>query len=209
MIAATGEGLRGQMDLGTQMVDDAVRVLGGSELLPTVGVSIHTLAITQAFSADLITNITGTLRRRINAEIQQGLVGAKTPYDVMQAIGDALPDSSVFSTVEFRAETIVRTEMGRAFGMATQARQQEASLAVPEMKKQWRWSHKGRVNHAAIDGQIRDVHLPFDVPGARHIPAARLMFPGDPAGPPGQTINCGCQSLPYVPGLSRDLQAAA
>ena len=25
-----------------------------------------------------------------------------------------------------------------------------------------------------------------------------LMYPRDPAGPPGETINCGCSSLPFM-----------
>jgi hypothetical protein len=26
----------------------------------------------------------------------------------------------------------------------------------------------------------------------------KLMYPRDPAGPPGEAINCGCASLPYM-----------
>lgn len=209
MTEAQGQGLQGQMDLGRRLVDEPLRIVAGSDILPTVMLPRSTLAIAHSFSADLITEVTSVLRRRINAELQQGLVRMKSPYEVMQAIGEDLPDSSVFNTVELRAETIVRTEMGRAYSMAAQVRQQQASRVVPGMKKQWRWSGRGRINHAAVHGQIRDVDQPFDVPGRRHVPAAQLMYPRDPAAPAGQSINCGCQSLPYIPGLSRDLPAAA
>lgn len=209
MTETQGAGLRGQMELGRRSIDEPLQIVAGSEILPTVGVARSTVAIAQAFSADLITDITGALRRRINTEIQQGVVGMKTPFDVMQAIDGQLPGASVFKTIELRAETIVRTEMGRAYSLAGQARLQEAQIVVHGLKKQWRWSGRGRANHAAIDGQIRDVELPFDVPPGRYVEAAQLMYPRDPAGPPGQTIVCGCQSLPYVPGLSRELPAAA
>lgn len=209
MTATQSEGLQGQWEQGRRMIDEPLQIVAGSEILPAVGLSRSTLATAQAFSADLITDITGALRRRINAEIQQGLVGMKTPYEVMQAIGDQLPNASVFQTIELRAETIVRTEMGRAYSLAGQARLQEAQLVVPGLKKQWRWSGRSRANHAAIDGQLRDVDLPFDVPPGRYVEGAQMMYPKDPAAPAGQTINCGCQSLPYVPGLSRELPAAA
>lgn len=209
MTAAQGEGLQGQMEMGRRLIDEPIQIVAGSEILPTTALSRSTLAIAQAFSADLITNVSDGLKRRINAEIQQGLVGMKTPYEVMRAIGGRLPDSSVFKTVALRAETITRTEMGRAYSLAAQARQQEAQIVVPGLKKQWRWSGRGRANHAAIDGQIRDVDQPYDVPPGRHVEGAQMMYPRDPAAPAGQTINCGCQSIPYIPGLSRDLPAAA
>lgn len=209
MTAAQGEGLQGQMELGRRLIDEPLRIAAGSDLLPTVGLSRSTLAVAQAFSADLITGITAALRRRINTEIQQGVVGTKTPYEVMQAIGERLPGRSVFRTIELRAETIVRTEMGRAYSLAGQARMQEAQLVVPGLQKEWRWSGRGRANHAAIDGRRRDVDLPFDVPPGQHVEGAPMMYPRDPAAPAGQSINCGCQSLPYVPGLSRELSAAA
>ncbi len=61
-------------------------------------------------------------------------------------------------------------------------------------RSQWRRSGKlrARINHDAIDGQIREVDKPFAVGGAS------LMYPRDPAGPAAETINCGCQSLPWM-----------
>jgi uncharacterized protein with gpF-like domain len=62
------------------------------------------------------------------------------------------------------------------------------------MKKQWRRSGKlhSRPEHDAADGQIVDVDKPFIVGGVA------LMFPRDPAAPIGETINCGCESLPWM-----------
>jgi hypothetical protein len=65
---------------------------------------------------------------------------------------------------------------------------------LPELKKQWRRSGKihSRPEHDAIDGQIRDFDQPFNVGGVK------LIYPRDSAGPPGETINGGCPSLPYM-----------
>ena len=44
----------------------------------------------------------------------------------------------------------------------------------------------------AIDGQLRDPDKPFSAAGAS------LMFPRDTSGPAAETVNCGCQSLPWM-----------
>ena len=41
-------------------------------------------------------------------------------------------------------------------------------------------------------GQLRDADKAFSVAGAS------LMFPRDPAGPAAETVNRGCQSLPWM-----------
>ena len=96
-----------------------------------------------------------------------------------------------------RALTVVRTELGRAYVAAAQHRQEQAVRVVPGLRKEWRRSGalRERPNHAAIDGQVRKVDEPFDLGGVE------LMYPRDPAGPPGETVNCGCQSLPLVEDL--------
>ena len=43
-----------------------------------------------------------------------------------------------------------------------------------------------RKSHTAADGQRRAAGEPFDIGGAK------LMFPGNPAGPPEEVIACRC-----------------
>jgi hypothetical protein len=70
---------------------------------------------------------------------------------------------------------------------------------VPGLQKQWRRSGKlkPRLEHDLIDGQVRDVDKPFTVTPFGQAPV-QLMFPRDPKAPAKQTINCGCDSLPYM-----------
>jgi hypothetical protein len=88
----------------------------------------------------------------------------------------------------------VRNELGRVWSDATQERQTQASARLPGLQKQWRRSGKihSRPTHNIAEGQIRNVDEPFLVDGVE------LMFPRDLTGPPAETINCGCSSLPFM-----------
>jgi hypothetical protein len=94
-----------------------------------------------------------------------------------------------------RALTIVRTELGRAYSVASHQRKTQAAEYLPGLKKQWRRSGKvhSRVAHDTIDGQIRDVDQPFTLGNGK-----QLMFPRDPQADVAETINCGCDELPYM-----------
>lgn len=61
-------------------------------------------------------------------------------------------------------------------------------------KKEWLTSIDGRERpeHAAANGQIVAQQDAFTVGGER------LMYPGDPAGSPWNTINCRCTTLPVI-----------
>jgi hypothetical protein len=95
---------------------------------------------------------------------------------------------------------IVNSNLATAFNGAADTRLQEVAARDPGLKKQWRRSGKlhSRANHDAADGQVQDVGKPF-VLQSGHKPGqtVKLMFPGDPKAPVGETIHCGCVSLPW------------
>lgn len=96
-----------------------------------------------------------------------------------------------------RAIVIARTETH----MASQAAIDEVATATGlNLKREWIAANDARTRdtHVAADGQIRAEGEPFDVGGAK------LMFPGDPAGPPAEVIQCRCV-LGLVDDLDRDL----
>jgi len=140
---------------------------------------------------------------KIRGEISLGVLGQKSPYDVIQAVaGDIAGKPSVFKSIEQRAEVIVRMEMGRIFSAATQKGLEQSAETVPEMKKQW-W-HAGhpmqpRPSHLAAHGQIRPVNEPFDVGGVA------IMYPRSVEAPLSETINCGCDFVPWHPGWDAEL----
>ena len=173
-------------ETGIEMVDLPLRTVGIAAAIPEIDVTA--LSIMQGYSSDLVTNLSKSAIQKINQELTLGIMGQKSPYEVMQAVGRNLKDKSVFKSIAARADTITRTETGRVLEMAGQARKEAAAKVVPGLQKQWFYGHSPkmpRLSHLVIDGQIRDVDQPFDVAGEK------LMYPRDPAGSAANTIRCG------------------
>lgn len=141
------------------------------------------------FMTDRIKDIGTQLTNKINSELGLVAIGAQSPSGAKQTIGRYFAKDG-----ERRALTIVRTELGRVYSIAAQQRMEQAREVLPGLKKQWRRSGKlhSRLSHDAADGQIRDIKEKFLI-GTVH-----MMYPRDPKAPIGETVNCGCKSLPYM-----------
>jgi uncharacterized protein with gpF-like domain len=88
-----------------------------------------------------------------------------------------------------RARVIAQTETTRAYGAGTLAGGMEQSRVSGRLlRKRWdaERDNRVRVSHREVNGEVRDLGMPFYVDG---VP---LMFPGDPMGPPETVINCRC-----------------
>lgn len=87
-----------------------------------------------------------------------------------------------------RAMTIARTEIHAALEAGSY---EQAMLVDPNGKKKWLATEDShtRPTHREADGQEVSLAAPFIVGGAP------LAYPGDPSGPPGETINCRCTTL--------------
>ena len=125
---------------------------------------------------------------RINTELGLAVIGSQGFAGAVEAV------QRITGSGRSRALTVARTEIGRAYSVAGQARMAQAGEELPGLRKQWRRSGKihSRLTHDLADGQVQPVDEPFRVSGRR------IMYPRDPAAPPGETINCGCQSLPWM-----------
>lgn len=147
------------------------------------------LTAMRAFMTSRIKNISSAVAGRINAQLGLVIIGAQSPSAAIAAV------TGMIEGGRGRAITIVRTELGRAFSVAAHERMTEAAERLPGLKKQWRRSGKihSRLHHDSIDGQIRGVDEPFTLGNG-----VQIMFPRDPAAPVAETINCGCESLPYM-----------
>jgi hypothetical protein len=116
------------------------------------------------------------------------------------ALGESMPKlaARVIAAVgvtEPRARTIARTEVHTArtsVAHATMQRFESAyGIAPGVMRKEWQATDDTRTRHThdEADGQTVAFSQPFMVGGFP------LAFPGDPSGPPQETINCRCSPL--------------
>jgi hypothetical protein len=98
----------------------------------------------------------------------------------------------------WRANRIARTELTAAVnGGQYRAHITLAAAEGAEPRKQWMATsdERTRPSHAAANGQIQDLSRPFMIGGAP------LMYPGDPAGPAAETVNCRCALVVVPPGM--------
>lgn len=128
----------------------------------------------------------------IGRQLSLVTIGGQSPFDAIKRVQTLLG-----ADTPRRATTIVRTEVSRAFAMASDQRLTQAAARVPGLQKQWRRSGKlhSRANHDAADGQVVDAGQPFTLQTGEG--PIQMMYPHDPAAPPGETINCGCVALPF------------
>ncbi|MDD5517841.1 MAG: phage minor head protein [Candidatus Omnitrophica bacterium] len=89
-----------------------------------------------------------------------------------------------------RTENIARSESIRASNAGSHELYRENKV------KQHEWlstnDDRTRPEHAEANGQVRDIDEPFNVGGEK------LLYPGDPAGSPGNTCQCRCTDLPVI-----------
>lgn len=107
--------------------------------------------------------------------------------------GDVSPDEFEWYTSRmppYRTERIARTETIRSSNAGSQELFSEWGVTQHE----WLATKDDRVrdDHLAADGQVQPIDMPFSVGGED------LMYPGDPAGSPSNTIQCRCTVLPVM-----------
>jgi hypothetical protein len=177
--------LANMWEAGIDMIDGPLKLAGIDMMLPEL--SRTTLEIMQGYSLDLIGGLSGDLKKRVMGELTNGLLGAKSPYEVMQAIGKNLTSPGVFKSIADRAEAITRTEMGRVHSLSREARIQATVANNPDIVWTKKWHASGKAHprrwHAQLDGSVE----PLDVKWYGFID-----YPHAPGLPASEVVNCGC-----------------
>lgn len=158
------------------------------------------------FSVDLIRNISQELNAKITNQIRMAALGQVGPVDVMKAITDILGTQAgqrqTVNGIAYRAEMITRTELNRAFNIANHSQQRAVAEVMPEITKMWAHSGKivnPRLSHLRLHVETRERPIPVDQPF--RIGDIEIMYPGDPAAPAKETVNCGCRTLTVHPDI--------
>lgn len=184
-------------DVWSQGVDFVPSISTAAGVYSGIGhISTPLLDTLTEFTTSRLGNVATDLQNRINAEVHLGILGQKTPGQIADAILGGGLEGTAFTTAQQRATTIVQTEMGRAFSMATNLGIEQAQKVLPEMEKMW--VHAGhpkqaRFAHLAAHGQ----HVPAG--GKFLIGSLSMKYPRDPAGGAANSVHCGCELVPYMP----------
>lgn len=192
--ASQTSSLNNAWNAGIDTIDAPLNIAGIRLVAPEI--SRTSLEIMQGYSADLISGLGKDALKKVNGEIAMGILGQKTPYDVMNAIGLNLDDKSIFKTVFHRAETITRTEMAKVQSAARQGRILTLKEGQTEplifLVKKWLSSGKanGRSHHQELNGVTvgLDENFPYNLP-----------YPHAPGLPAAEVINCGCTHVVSSP----------
>lgn len=148
--------------------------------------------------------------QRYLAQAQNRLVGignelwfnARTAIAEGLAAGEEIPTLAArvrdaARVTEPRARVIARTESHGARNTvnAASVRRVSAAFGVPgAFARRWQAANDSRTRdtHRRADGQTVALNEPFKVG------RASLDFPGDPSGPPEETINCRCTTITII-----------
>lgn len=137
-----------------------------------------------------ITSIAETTRNQIVRQVVAGQTDGLGVAEIARNIAGTVRNMSTL-----RGALIARTE---THGAANHGADQAARATGLNLRKEWVSVNDHRTrgdddafDHRAADGQIVDMDQPFRISrvgGGSEL----LMFPGDPNGSPGNTINCRC-----------------
>lgn len=148
--------------------------------------------------------------QRYLAQAQNRLVGignelwfnARTAIAEGLAAGESIPDIAArvrdaAGVTEPRARVIARTESHGARNTvnAASVRRVASAFGTPTaFQRRWQAANDDRTRetHRRADGQTVPLSEPF------RVGRASLDFPGDPSGPPEETINCRCTTITII-----------
>ena len=128
------------------------------------------------------------VRDLLKRSIAEGWGDRKTKIELGRLLHVSRSKDETTSAYAARLRSAARTAAtaNAAHRMAT------SDLARKRGGLRWMTVHDARVrpSHVEADGQIQELGHPY------HVGKALLAYPGDPAGPPEETINCRCILIP-------------
>ena len=136
--------------------------------------------------------INRTTLQALRTQLIDGIKNGETVEEIRERVQRVF-DGSVRGTIP-RARMIARTEVNRASNMAQLSGMKQSGVVK---KKMWLSARDSKVrtepfSHVAADGEVVGIDEKFMRTGEP------LIAPHDPAGSPGNTINCRCTILSVI-----------
>jgi HK97 family phage portal protein len=178
--------------------------LGGSQVLAEIGSDVvfgrddpAVVRVMRERTPKLMAVNTVT-RQRVAASLSEGIKNGETINELAQRVREH------FAFGRNRAMTIARTETAGAVSGGRHAGLKRGGVG----RKTWLSARNATVRptHQAADATYSSNAI--DVDEAFVVGGAKLMHPGDPAGPPEEIINCACVELPAISREGRSLTLA-
>ena len=193
---------------GTTLGRDTAVQIFGAGTFNTPGFEV--LAYSQRFTAKLVKSIAAEAMPEIELLISQVSTGALSMWEAMQKV-DKVVGWNGEGGVSYRAERIVRTETLRISSLATDTQLHSIAKAVSpsaraKLRKTWiagAWRQGRRPGHQWMDKQTVGWDEPF-ITGDGNL----LLYPRDPAGGAGETINCMCSFEPDADSIEAAIAAS-
>ena len=140
-----------------------------------------------------------TTRKAIFGQLQEGVVNGEGIGPISDRINKVFDNADAV-----RARMIAQTETVGALNEANTTYAQSLPSGVVG-GKMWLSHHdaRTRATHRLADGQIVPVRSPFWVGGYP------MQHPGDQTAPPGETINCRCDTAMLPPSMAKGIMPAA
>lgn len=192
-------------EAGRELMDAPLTAAGGASIVANMPrLDMRLLTAMREFMTDRIKDISVQAANKINSELGLVVIGAQAPGDAIARVRDILGDPS-----RKRAQTIVRTELGRVFSHASQQRMEQATSRGAPVGKKWLKSGKThpRLGHNLTHGQTVPVDQPFSVFSSTGGMPTKMMHPHDSAAPIKETINCGCTAVPTLLGEIKEYRS--
>jgi hypothetical protein len=214
LVRAAERPMRDAAILGMRAADQPMRALQVRVTPALPGTDAALIAAADDNVVDLLTPPMRQFATDIKTSLRRVAVAGEGRMGEIQRL-QAVIAGQGFDNAQFRAERIVRTEMGRVFGEATYARMIELAKTFPFLRKAWvatrdRRTRLGHVEAAQTYARGQGILIAdrFTVPvyqegakGTKRLGDAQLRFPVDPlATPAGKlaasaTIMCRCHAV--------------
>lgn len=128
-----------------------------------------------------------TLSARVAAKLQAAISGGATRDDLIPIVRKVFAE-----TRRGRARTIAQTSITPAFEIGQQAAFVDAGIETVR----WLSQRDGAVRATHIQAEADNEDIPLGA--GFEVGSSVLEYPGDPAGPAGEVINCRCTILPVI-----------